>query len=352
MNALIRFLAIAGLAVALASPLDARTFTYINGRKAEAELVSLVGNQVTIRVAGRPFVLPITMFSPDDQKFIRESAGGASPTTPAAAPTPATPALTAKLTRPVPTPAMPGTKPAAPGAADERVKPGATFFIEFPKLTVDRHGEPTKMQVRIPAGYDPAKKYPLIVWMGGSDGGNTTGSGPSLVDDTLFVCAGLPFPKGANNASQSNMVGDFKKIWAYHKPMLEELHRVVPNLDTRLRIVSGFSNGAHCIDGLLDDARDYTDWFNCFILVEGGGRAGRWPRKDNQFACVLWGEKSSNKQSGAGENGAHLAKRAKMTVMSEEMKGVGHAFAPEYQPKVREWIEKIVIPAALGGKKG
>ncbi len=44
--------------------------------------------------------------------------------------------------------------------------------------------------------------------------------------------------------------------------MIDDLHRVVPNLDTRLRIVSGFSNGAHCIDGLLDDARDYTGWFN------------------------------------------------------------------------------------------
>ncbi len=44
--------------------------------------------------------------------------------------------------------------------------------------------------------------------------------------------------------------------------MIDDLHRVVPNLDTRLRIVSGFSNGAHCIDGLLDAARDYTGWFN------------------------------------------------------------------------------------------
>lgn len=337
-----RLLAVAGLLLALTAPLNARTFTYINGRKAEAELVSLVGNQVTIRVAGRPFVLPITMFSPEDQKFIRESGGGASPSAPAAA---------AKLPAPGALPPMPGAKPAVAGASDERVKPGATFSLEFPKLTADRRGEPAKMQVRIPTGYDPAKKYPLIVWMGGADGGNTIGTGPALVDDTLFVCAGLPYPKGANNAGQSNMVGDFKKIWAYHKPMLEELHRVVPNLDKRLRIVSGFSNGAHCIDGLLDEARDYTDWFNCFILVEGGGFAGRWPHKDNQFACVLWGEKSPSKQSNCGENGVRLAKRAKMTLLSEEMKGVGHAFPQEYQPKVREWIEKTVLPATLGEKR-
>jgi hypothetical protein len=62
MKTTLRFLASAVLLFLLAAPSDARTFTYINGRKAEAELVSLVGNQVTIRVAGRPFVLPINMF--------------------------------------------------------------------------------------------------------------------------------------------------------------------------------------------------------------------------------------------------------------------------------------------------
>lgn len=354
MKTMFRLLTVAGLLLVFAVPLGARTFTYINGRKAEADLVSLVGTQVTIRIAGRPFVLPITMFSPEDQKFIRENAGGASSSALATAPaptTPAAPALTTKLTTPTAKSDVLGAKPAVAGAPDERVKPGATFFIEFPKLPVDRHGEPAKIQVRIPSGYDPAKKCPLIIWMGGGDGGNTASTGSLLVDTATFICAGLPFPKGANNPKQSNMVGDFKRIWKYHKPMLEELNRVVPNIDTRLRIIGGFSNGAHCIDGLLDEAKDYTDWFNCFILVEGGGHASRWPRKDNQFACVLWGETSSGKALNIGENNVHLAKRAKMILMSEEMKGVGHEFAAPYIPKVREWIEKTVAPAALGVKK-
>lgn len=328
----IRFLVLTGLLMAFAVTAEARTFTYFNGRKVEGELVGMTGNQVTIRVGGRPLTLPIGFFSLPDQKFIRESvAAGNNPANPTA-----------------PTPAATATA----GKADERVKPGAMFFLEFPDLAKDRHGELTKMQVRIPARYEAAKKYPLIIWMGGSDGGNTTGSCSALVEQDSFICAGLPFPKGASNPKQDNMVGDFKKIWKYHHTMLEALHRAVPNIDARLRIIGGFSNGAHCIDGLLDEAKDYVNWFNVFVLVEGGGHAGHWPRKESQFACVLWGDKSSGKALNLGENNVHLAKRAKMTLMSEEMKGVGHEFPQPYQAKVREWIEKTVIPGTLGGGKG
>ena len=246
---------------------------------------------------------------------------------------------------------LPGTKPAPAGKPDERVAPGASFFLEFPNLPKDRHGEATKMQVRIPARYDAANKYPLIIWMGGGDGGNTIGSCPALVDSDEFICAGLPFPKGASNPRQANMVGDFRKIWKYHQPMLEELYRAVPNIDKRLRIIGGFSNGAHCIDGLLGDAPDYVNWFNVFVLVEGGGHARHWPHKENQFACVLWGEKSIDKKLNIGGSDIRLAKTAKMTVMSEEMTGVGHEFPQQYQAKVREWITTTVIPATLGSAK-
>lgn len=333
---MIRFLTLAGLVIALASPLQARTFTYFNGRTVEAEFVSLVGNQVTLSIAGKPVVVMLGLFLAADQKFIRESAAGASPSAPAAVL-----ALAAKVR----TSAVPGMKPAA-GTPDPRVKPGEKFFLEFPSLAPDRHGGPAKMEVRIPVRYDATRKYPLIIWMGGGDGGNTVGMCPALVDQDSFICAGLPYPKGANNPQKASIVGEFKKIWRYQHAMLEELYRVVPNLDSRLRIISGFSNGAHTIDGILNEARDYTDWFNCFILVDGGGRAERWPHKDNQFACVLWGENSMNKMS--GENNIHLAKHARMTLMAEEMKGAGHEFAKPYVPKVREWIEKTVIPTALG----
>ena len=89
MKTMLRFLTLAGLVVALASPLHARTFTYFNGRQVEAEFVRLAGNQVTLSIAGKPTVVMLGLFSAADQKFIRESAAGANPSAPAAGTTPA-----------------------------------------------------------------------------------------------------------------------------------------------------------------------------------------------------------------------------------------------------------------------
>ncbi|MEY4482695.1 MAG: hypothetical protein RL693_147 [Verrucomicrobiota bacterium] len=310
------FFLIAALFALSVGSISARTFTDVTGKKIEAELVKVEGDTVIIRMAGKEFPLPIAKFSAEDQKFIRESA---------------------------PASVSPGTTSAV--SSDERVKPGATFFLEFPDLAPDRHDAPTKMQVTIPTTYDPAKKVPLVVWMEGGDGSNTNGTAQAIVDSAQFVCVGLPFPKGANNPNQANMVGDYKSIWKYHKTMLDALIKVVPNIEPRLRIVGGFSNGAHAIDGILDEGKGYTDYFNVFVLVDGGGHSNSWPKNGNQFACVLWGETSP--ANALGQNNRDLAKRAKMEFMAEEMKGVGHAFPEEYRPKVKDWIMKTVMPKAL-----
>ena len=79
------FLTLAGLVVAFALPVHARTFTCFNGRIVEAEFVSLAGNQVTLNIAGRPAVVMLGAFSQADQKFIRESATAANSSAPTAA---------------------------------------------------------------------------------------------------------------------------------------------------------------------------------------------------------------------------------------------------------------------------
>ena len=67
----------------LDSPLQSRTFTYLNGRKVEADFGSLVGKEVTLNISGTPTVVMLGLFSAADQKFIREAAAGAETTTPA-----------------------------------------------------------------------------------------------------------------------------------------------------------------------------------------------------------------------------------------------------------------------------
>lgn len=65
------------MTVSLASAVgNAREFTDAQGRKLEAEIVTLEGNQVTLKRAadGKQFTVPATMFSEADQVFIREYA--------------------------------------------------------------------------------------------------------------------------------------------------------------------------------------------------------------------------------------------------------------------------------------
>ena len=113
---------------------------------------------------------------------------------------------------------------------DPRVQPGASFTISFPELAKDRHGNETQIEVRIPTNYSPNRLVPLLAWMGGGDGDNKGRTSEALVDKTTFVRIGLPFPKGANNPGQSNMVGNFPVMWEYYKAILARLETTIPNI--------------------------------------------------------------------------------------------------------------------------
>ncbi|MDB6004021.1 MAG: hypothetical protein JWR15_1008 [Prosthecobacter sp.] len=233
-------------------------------------------------------------------------------------------------------------------ACAAEVKPGATLTLDFPELTPDRKGQPAQCQVNIPPGYDPAKKLPLVIWLSGGDGNNTPNR--SFLPAGDFIAAGLPFPKGANNPGQSNMVGAFEKVWAYHKVMIDEIHKRIPNIDRASSIIGGFSNGGHAIDGMLrrkKKAGDLADYFGAFILVDGGGTEASGeaslPSLKGKFAYICWGESSPAKP-----NVSVLGREFKSkgtTVVSSEMAGTGHAFADSEQPKIKDWLAKTVLPA-------
>jgi hypothetical protein len=229
------------------------------------------------------------------------------------------------------------TKPAGP---DSRVQPGVTFTLSFPDLAKDRKGNTSEMEVSIPKSYDPNRIFPLLVWLGGGGGSSSIGPGASLVDPDKFILAGMPFPRGANNPNQSNMVGNFPVIWTYHRTMLKELLRVVPNISPDFRVLGGFSNGAHCIDGSMKGAREY---FSTFILAEGGGTdPASYPPSRGCHIFVCWGSQSPSKAY--VPTVSRKAAQAGMKVVTAEMKGEGHEFPEEYQKKVHDWMESVVIP--------
>ena len=231
-----------------------------------------------------------------------------------------------------------------------QVAPGASLKFDFPELTVDRKGALAACHLTLPAGYEAAKKYPLVVWLGGGEGGNTPSG--SFLPEGDFILVGLPYPKGANNPAQANMVGDYAKVWAYQRFMLDEIAKVIPNIDKSHSIIAGFSNGAHSIDGMLrlSSGPKLTDYFGIFVFADGGGTTytskGSLPDLKGKFAYACWGgEKGSNKLATSLLPKALKAKGA--TVVGSEMTGVGHAFAETEHPKVAEWLAKVALaPAA------
>lgn len=247
-------------------------------------------------------------------------------------------------------------KPTAPAAAKPiprtelkaQVAPGVSLKFDFPELSVDRRGAPAACHLILPEAYDAAKKYPLVVWLGGGEGGNQPSGAFLPAGD--FILVGLPYPKGANNPAQASMVGDYGKVWAYHRFMLDEIAKVVPNLDRPRSIIAGFSNGGHAIDGMLrlGGSPKLTDYFGIFVFADGGGTAysskGSLPNLAGKFAYACWGsEKGSNKPNTSQLPKALKSKGA--TVVGSEMAGVGHAFDASEHPKVAAWLEKVALAA-------
>jgi hypothetical protein len=228
-----------------------------------------------------------------------------------------------------------------------QVMPGASLKFDFPELTVDRHGAMAACNLTLPQNYEAEKKYPLVVWLGGGEGGNSPSGAFLPAGD--FITVGLPYPKGANNPAQANMVGEFPKIWTYHRFMLDEIAKVIPNIDKKKSIVAGFSNGGHSIDGMLrarTPGAPITDYFGIFIFADGGGTPytskGSLPNLTGKFAYACWGsEKGSNKPATSQLPKELKAKGA--TSLGSEMAGVGHAFADTEHPKVAAWLEKVAL---------
>jgi hypothetical protein len=316
----------------------ARTFTDKNGRSMEAEVVAKQGDQVRIKRAdGQQFTVPATTFSPADQEYIKTWQAPA-------AGTPAKPGA----------PATPASAPSGP--ADPRVKPGAVVALEFPSLPKDHNGNTATCNVRIPEDYDPTKPVPLLVWIGGGKGGNTPNGGFALVDKGHYAIAALPYPSTVPTPNTAlDNPKDFDVIIDYHKAMLADVVKLLPNLDPKIRLVAGFSNGAHTIGTNISRGEGYfIDLFNAFIIIEGGGRDVEAKKKlREKFAYLAWGNDVATKGSKdyMANYVCKAVKDARLQVTDHEMDGVGHQFPDSEKVLVKEWIEKTVLPGLAAGPK-
>jgi len=195
--------------------LEARAFKDKQGRTLEAEIIGKVLDSVTIKLpTGKEFTIALSTLSEEDQTFI-------------------------KAWQP-PAP-LPGSAPVV------AVTPGAIIPLSFPNLPKDLTGQPATCNLRIPDEYQPGMPVPLLVWLSGGTGGNQPTGGYVMVDKSKFAILALPYPSTAPAPREALGGGKMEAIYAYHQAMLAEVQRILPNIDPRIRIVAGFSNGAHTI---------------------------------------------------------------------------------------------------------
>jgi hypothetical protein len=125
-----------------------------------------------------------------------------------------------------------------------KLTPGSTSTITFPEMPptfYDRYTQKdvkAQMTVFLPRNYDPGRKYPLLVFLNGGDGG--TGSNPgvarALSEEKDFVCVSVPLFKASDPKAPRGYImqdPDAKYMWPFFRTMLARLEALVFRISTR-----------------------------------------------------------------------------------------------------------------------
>jgi hypothetical protein len=245
-------------------------------------------------------------------------------------------------------------RPAEPAA---KLIPGSTITIQFSNLpptfyaVFQKTNVSAQMTVFLPTNFDPAKRFPLLIFLNGWDGGvgGNPGVARSLCEGRDFVCVGVPLFKASDfQVTVPNVPGvgfvmgseDGKQMWLCFKTMLAKLAELVPNIDPAHRILGGFSNGAHATASLIDESDgEITRRFSAFLFVEGGGRLQHYEwLKGKPFLMVSSNAKSRPRAQQICD--AAKAAGAEATLVVED---VGkHDFPVSAYPAVRQWLRKVI----------
>ena len=223
--------------------------------------------------------------------------------------------------------------------------PGAWFTVRFPDMPPtlfaawNNRPDPAQMTVFLPRNYDPQRKHPLLIFLNGWDGGNAGNPGiaRALSEEQDFVCVAMPLFKErldpsapANTRAILVQDADCRFAWPYYRTMLQKLDELVPNLDPAHQILSGFSNGAHTVAGLINESDgEVARRFSGFLLGDGGGGLRRFDLlkgKPLLMVCGLWRPNPD----------PPLAVGVKLTIY--RMREAKHAFPASEYPAVREWL--------------
>jgi predicted peptidase len=228
-----------------------------------------------------------------------------------------------------------------------KLAPGSTVTVQFPEMPPtfcavhQKKDMKAQMTIFLPMNYEPGKRFPLLIFLNGGDGGTGSelGVARSLCQGKDLVCVSMPlFKKGDPSAPGAYVMNseDGRYMWPFFKTMLAKLDEVVPNLDPAHRVLGGFSNGAHATAALLDASDgEIARRFCAFLFVEGGGRLQHYDLlKGKPFLMVSSNAKSQPRAQQICD--AAKAAGAKAAIIVED---VGkHDFPVSAYPAVRQWL--------------
>ena len=223
-------------ALLLPTAATARIWTDTTGKKIEAEIVSVEGDQVVLKFKGKDVKLPLGRLSDEDRKFVEEWQKTQSPdaTTPTTAPS------EIKLC---------GTTLSAGGGATTVLTPLAPEVL---KAYSKARTKPTqaKINIALPAGFDPAKpQFVLFVCCPVNNetdrkNGNTGGMGEyvenAIKAGWVVIAADTDLGHPFFHPDDRSEGGDF----AFHKHIVALMAKDWPASKTWKYAAGGFSGGA------------------------------------------------------------------------------------------------------------
>jgi len=164
--------------------------------------------------------------------------------------------------------------------------PGEVVEVAFPVMAVppslysmimETQVSPT-LTYRLPDGYDPQRRYPLLVYVPGFHGGasGNIGNALTIAGREDWVVASLPLFKSTVDREEIGggmLIGfqDYRTLSKAYATMLSRLFELVPNIDAERSAMVGFSNGALAIAVLVSNHDEFVlSHFRNFCFVDHG----------------------------------------------------------------------------------